>query len=97
MKPTKVPTLAEIENRIHAHLKRFERDPVINKRGKRAGMMLLPYFLPNAYTFGRFVRVMYVMYQGAVSLSKAEALAYLRWLDAGNVGTHYQMERSSNR
>ena len=37
----------------------------------------------------------YVSYQGEASLKKAEAEAYLAWLDAGNVGRHYEQQRSA--
>ena len=50
--------LAEIADRISAHLSRFESDPKINIVGE-----------------GRL---------------KSDALAYLAWLDDGNVGKHYR-------
>ena len=83
--------LAEIANRIHAHLRRFEADPKINvsESGKPTGAR--KYFCTNAYSAGGRVFVIYVTYQGRNSLTKAQALAYLAWLDAGNVGKHYRV------
>lgn len=52
-----------------------------------------PYFQPNAYQAGRYVGVCYISFQGASNLSKADAEKYLAWLDAGNVGRHYEALR----
>lgn len=92
------PTLDEIATRINAHLKRFERDPVINAslpaRGGR------PYY--NASAFRQSPRsprilVIYVSYQGNTPMLREQALAYLAWLDAGNVGTHDDAERATEK
>ena len=83
--------LAEIASRISAHLKRFESDPVINARftdERRKG--LHPYYMASSSSSGNRVWVQYVGYQGSRGLTKAEALVYLEWLDAGNVGQHYR-------
>jgi catalase len=80
--------LAEIASRINAHLKRFERDPVINK--DRSGNGLHDYFWAGAGVAGRYVSVHYVSYQGHHHLTKADALRYLQKLDAGYVGRHWQ-------
>ena len=81
--------LAEIADRINAHLQRFEADPQINK----AIHTLKPYFWAGAGVAGRFVRVGYISFQGGSSLSKADAERYLAWLDAGNVGRHFEAFR----
>ena len=74
-------TLTEISARIHAHLLRFERDP------KNVGVNGMPqYYRPSAYRFGPRAHVRYIAYQSAYELTRAEATAYLAWLDAGNVG-----------
>ena len=81
-----MPKLGEIASRIDAHLKRFAVDPAINKIAGRHGEA--GYYHSSAYTAGRYVRVRYVSYRNTVSLSKPAALAYLAWLDDGNVGKH---------
>jgi hypothetical protein len=78
----------EIADKIRAHLKRFEADPAINE--KRRG--LSSYWTAGAGASGRYVYVQYIAYQGSTALSKADALAYLAWLDAGNVGRHYMVK-----
>ena len=83
--------LAEIGKRIHAHLKRFEADPAINTSPN--GQTTRRFFHAGAHATGRWVSVGYISYQGDRSLSKADALAYLEWLDAGNVGKHYEALR----
>lgn len=89
--------LAEIAARISAHLKRFEADPVINRPrdGKEGGVR--PYWMAGSWSSGRYVGVRYVSYQGASHLTKQEALDYLEWLDAGNVGTQFHMRRRALR
>lgn len=82
--------LDEIAKRINAHLKRFESDPKINT--KTTGN-LRRYFVAGAVASGTRIFVTYITYQGHSSLSKADALAYLAWLDAGNVGRHYDAVR----
>lgn len=83
--------LDEIAAKIAAHLKRWEKDPEINKR-KESG--LTPYYHPWAMRAGSKVGITYVSFQGQSYLSKAEAAAYLAWIEAGNVGTHYERERA---
>jgi hypothetical protein len=85
--------LDEIASRIKAHLKRFEADPTINKRDKT--YRLTPYYWPGAYRAGSKVAVCYVSFHGASKLTKAEAEAYLAWLDAGNVGKHYSVPKTA--
>jgi hypothetical protein len=92
--------LDEIAKRINAHLKRFESDPVINAdkvhtnlRGQES--RLKPYYCAGAAASGRYVFVMYVAYQGEIHLTKDEALRYLAWLDAGNVGKHWEALKAS--
>lgn len=95
-------TVKEIARRIDAHLKRFERDSKINaeqfflsrRTGKRESSGR-HYFYAGAWAAGRWVGVIYVSYQGHTNLSRDAASRYLDWLDAGNVGTHYQYEARS--
>lgn len=84
---TDVTTVKEIGERIDAHLKRFETDPKINTAG--AGLDV-SYYNAGAAGRGRFVYVRYISFQGNSNLSKTNALKYLAWLDAGNVGRHYK-------
>lgn len=105
----KQPTLQQIAERICAHLKRFEADPVINRHReydkekkewvdlpigeKQKGMGT--YYNPNAYGSGAKLFIRYISFQGSGrSMTKAEGLEYLAWLDAGNVGTHREWEKS---
>ncbi|MHA1573356.1 MAG: hypothetical protein ACTSX8_05130 [Alphaproteobacteria bacterium] len=78
--------LTEIAERIRVHLKRFEADPEINKLNPT--YKTSPYWNAGAHRAGSYVRIKYVSYQHGSTLSKADALAYLEWLDAGNVGKH---------
>lgn len=87
-------TFTEIADRINDYLHRFETDPVINapRDGKPGG--LVPYWHAHArYTRGPKMYVQYISYQGDSKLSKDEAIAYLAWLDAGNVGRHFEALR----
>lgn len=85
--------LDDIAKRISEHLKRFESDPAINAR--RAPNRIVPYFLAGARRAGRYIAVKYVNFQYEAKLLPAEAEAYLKWLDAGNVGRHTAMQRES--
>jgi hypothetical protein len=91
----KKPTLTEIAARIRAHLKRFEADPAINKLDPH--YRTRTYYCVNAYRGGRYVSVSYVNYQGATALERERAERYLAWLDAGNVGTHWECEKQEAR
>lgn len=93
-----MPTLKAIASRIDAHLKRFEADKGeggVNwwVDGKAGGHR--PFHWAGAHVAGRYVRVVYVSYQHGSNLTKDEALAYLVWLDAGNVGRHYEWQRQA--
>lgn len=88
-----VITVQEIGERIHRHLKRFEADPKINVDRSPGKTGLHDYYQANAAGFRGRVGVVYIAYQGASHLSKADALKYLVWLDAGNVGRHFEAFR----
>ena len=76
--------LGEIATRIAAHLYRMEHAQ------KDYGSAKSSYWHSNAWSAGSKVRVRYISVQGdGFSLTKADALEYLRWLDAGNEGKHY--------
>lgn len=87
-------TTKEIAARINEYLRRFENDPEISNY-EHDGRTLKRYFNSWANSAGRWVNVTYISYQGRVSLTKNEALRYLKWLDAGNVGRHYEALRES--
>ena len=89
------PTLTEIAQRISAHLKRFEADEQINRHSdERVSQRgLRPYFNAGASRSGRYVRVTYITYQLGLNLPREDALVYLQWLDAGNVGKHQRALR----
>lgn len=82
-------TLEQIANRINEHFKRIENDPKLNTENDQGCSR---WYNSSAYRGGRYVRICYVSYQGARSLLRDEALAYLEWLDKGNVGKHYQLQ-----
>lgn len=88
-------TCKEIAKRISAHLERFERDKTINARSEKRGIP--PYFSAFAVGGGRYVRVQYISFQGQSSLTKAEAEAYLAWLDSGRVGRHFEQQKEAQR
>ena len=81
-------TLTEISNRIDAHLKRFEADPIINAFRFTNGVMLPPYYDARAFKGGRYCMVQYLGFHAQSALTKGEAEQYLWWLDDGNVGHH---------
>jgi len=91
MKTVLLPKLDEIAAKINTHLKRFEADKKINRTDPT--YKTRPYYWAGSSSTGRRVRVCYVSYQGGTNLTRDEALAYLAWLDAGNVGTHYKQQR----
>ena len=80
--------LAEIAGGINAHLKRFEADPKINPPAENDGFR--PYYYASAGVAGRWIDITYILFQGWSHLSKADAWRYLAWLDAGNVGRHWE-------
>ncbi len=87
--------LQEIATRIHAYLKRFEHDPKINVPDR--GSTIHPYYWARAWAAGSRVGVVYVTFQGPTYLTKGEAERYLAWLDAGNVGSHYEAKPRKER
>lgn len=80
--------LDEIASEISSYLQKFERDKTINKyKDGREGTS--PYYYASAWRAGSYVSIRYISYQCESKLRKAEALAYLEWLRAGNVGKHF--------
>lgn len=88
MKPL---TIAQIAARIDAHFKRIEADPKLNpwNDGKANGTK--PFYIARSHASGARIGVVYVSYQGTSYMKKVDALKYLEWLDAGNVGKHWKI------
>lgn len=76
--------LAEVASRINAHLQRMEKAQSIPETGYRRA-----YHMASASDARSRVAVRYICYQHTYNLTKAEAVKYLAWLDAGNEGKHY--------
>ena len=74
--------LAEIAEIINAHLKRLEADKEYNVPIAQNRIHKL--YCACSWAAGAYVGVRYVSFQSGSMLRKAEALAYLAWLDAGN-------------
>ena len=95
--------LKTIATRIRIHLERIEALPkALENHGAESvvhppnvpyctkGAKSAPLFYrPGAWVAGGWVNVRYVSYQLTYSFRRADAEAYLAWLDAGNVGKHY--------
>lgn len=90
------PRSREVAEKINEYLHRFEHNPEINFRRRYDPSGTGAYFCAQAtHTGNGRVLVRYVDYQGSTTMSLAEAEAYLAWLDAGNVGTHYEQQRAA--
>jgi len=51
-------------------------------------------YCPQVCENGRWgISISYKEYQYSVDISLEEAEEYLKWLDAGNVGTHWEMRQ----
>jgi hypothetical protein len=103
--PTKTEIARDLAQKIDVHLKRFERDPKINpgKRYDDKKRKWVPdskgvrdYYCAGAGGDRHRVWVRYITYQGGRHLSIEEAQKYLAWLDAGNVGRHYEAIREAS-
>lgn len=81
--------LTEIAKAIGEHLARFEKDPKTNPPDPLHKTR--PYYCAGVYRGGSRVFVRYIAYQGSVSIKKKDAITYLKWLDEGNVGKHYEV------
>lgn len=82
--------LNDIALRLTAHLKRIEADPALNKARPVSGFRML--YDATVRNAGSCLMVTYAT-NVEHRLTKTEALAYLAWLDAGNVGTHYTQQK----
>lgn len=84
-------TCKQIADRINIYLKKFEKDPIINKVDEK--YQTRRYYFSSAWGTTK-VNIRYVNYQYTFKLSKEEGLRYLEWLDKGNIGEHYLLEKS---
>lgn len=94
--PPETPKLAEIAERIAAHLRRFEADPALRETQNTSGPRMKLYWGAFTNVAGSRIRVGYV--RGRFDdecITKATALGYLAWLDAGNVGRHFEQQRAA--
>lgn len=89
----KSKTLKEIAKEIDSYLKKFETDSKINRPRKGGdGRKYRAFGNAGATASHDAVLVTYIQYMrglGVHRLSKEEAVIYLDWLKAGNVGRHY--------
>jgi hypothetical protein len=88
----KKPTLTSIAEQISKHLQRFEGDPATNPISQE--YKTTPYYMARAWRGGAYVQIRYISYQCVTSIKRAEAEEYLDWLDAGNVGKHFEFRRA---
>jgi hypothetical protein len=77
-------TCEQIANRIYKILKELET----KKLDKKFNL-----YEVNVWSGSGVVHIRYVDYWNYDTLTKVEALEYLKWLEAGNIGNHYDMER----
>ena len=90
--PPEVPKLGEIAERIAAHLARFEADAALCETQNIDGPRGRLYQSPDARKAGSSLYVKYAPCKDD-NITKATALGYLAWLDAGGVGRHWEWER----
>ena len=79
---------SELADRLFRHLRRLELDSSYNVPAP--GESLLPLFHVNVCAIGggRYIRLRDTRYDSGVRLTFSEALAYLRWLEAGHRGRY---------
>jgi hypothetical protein len=70
---------------INGYLEEFEAMGKL--RGKAAPVK---FYNASARGSGVYVYVTYISYQGSHTLNQVEAERYLAWLDAGNIGRHFE-------
>ncbi len=91
------PGLDECAERITSHLKRFEADAGINVAQKTGSLTLKPYNMPSAQRRGTRLRIRYADPLGqGTPLTANETREYLAWLDAGNVGKHWESQKEES-
>ncbi len=91
--PPKTRLAKALAERIDVHLKRFEADKKINAPDPK--YKTRSYYYAHARGMGHRVFIVYISYQGHSMITIDEATAYLAWLDAGNVGRHYEQQKEA--
>ncbi len=86
--------LKEIAEQINAYLKRFESTKKINKLDRK--YKTRPYYHASARQAGSKVAIIYISFQTWSHLSKTDAERYLAWLDADNVGKHFDCSQDQD-
>lgn len=80
-----------VVDRIQTHLFEMENDRYNNSA---SGLFRRrPLYNPSIGSYGLNFVIKYHAKQKGYRLTNTEALAYLAWLDAGNIGQHYHMDR----
>jgi hypothetical protein len=100
--PSKSAIAAALAQKINAHLQRIEHDKALNP-GKRFDKIMKEWVLDEmgvrAFYGARAagdrhrVWIIYITYQGGSYVPIEDAETYLAWLDAGNVGRHFEAIR----
>lgn len=80
---------------IRQHLKRIEDDDELNPLPVEGGGRR--FWHTDAHRSGSYVRVQYISYEGSMTINRETAERYLKWLEAGNVGSHFTMQRDLAR
>ena len=75
--------IEEIAHKINNYLETFEKNKEKSPSGKG-----FCYGAGASYDRKK-VRVTYISYQGSTKLTPLEAQTYLKWLEDGNVGSHF--------
>lgn len=97
--PRKAEIAAALGQKINEHLQRIENDPVLNpsRRLDKEQNKWVPdergvrrFYGARAKGDRHRVWVIYINYQEGSYMSIEDAMAYLAWLDAGNVGRHFE-------
>ena len=84
---------SEVAAKIDAYLRCWEADPAINTKYGKPGQRISRYYMAGCYTHGGWVCIVYVSFHGTEKMRAADAEKYLAWIEAGNVGEHYLMNR----
>jgi hypothetical protein len=83
------PKLGEICQRLQAHMDRISADPQLNQftcRPRTQAGGIAPFRNASARRAGALCRIVLPGFGSPFNIDRAHALAYLEWLDAGNVG-----------
>ena len=89
--PPETPKLGEIAERIAAHLRRFEASPTIARVYFDDSVLYRTIYASSSVKpAGSRLAVRYIGHESPDLLTKATALGYHAWLDAGNVGRHWE-------